>query len=72
MWVTQTIQLRHENCNRRVEKNLRCFSAGKCVDYAVYIIEINRLVTLTEQLNEVFESLRALLLLTVFIPHLSR
>jgi len=70
--VTQTIQLRHENCSRRVEKKLSCFSAGKCVDYAVYITEINRLVTLTEQLNEMFQSLRAILLLTVFIPHLSR
>jgi len=73
--VTQTIQLRHGNSSRRVEKKLRklsCFSAGKCVDYAVYITEINRLATLTEKLNEVFQSLRALLLLTTFIPHPSR
>jgi hypothetical protein len=65
MWMTQTIQLRHENYSRRVEKKLSCGSAGKCVDYA----EINRLATLTEQLSDVFQSLRALLLLTAFIPH---
>ena len=72
MWVTQTIQLRHENCSRKVEKKLSCGRAGKCVDYAVYITEINRLATLTEQLNDVLQSLRALLLLTVLIPHPSR
>jgi hypothetical protein len=68
MWVTQTIQLRHENCKM---KKLCCGSAGKCVDYAVYITETNRL-DLTEQLNDVFQSMRALLLLTAFIPHPSR
>jgi len=69
--VTQTIQLRHENCSRSAEKKLCCGSAGKCVDYAVYITETNRLV-LTEQLNDVFQSMKALLLLTAFIPHPSR
>jgi hypothetical protein len=72
MWVTQTIQLRHENSSRRVEKKLNCGSAGKCVGYAVYITEINMSATLTEQLNDVFQSLRALLLLSAFIPHPSR